>query len=140
MSKYKGKLTDEQRTYVVMRLATYDKPFEVLQGLKEKFGVTIVFQTVEHYHPERAASRHLAQRWKDLFWATRKAYLTNNADIGAMHKLVRIRWRENMMHEAWNACQFRIANDILDSIAKETGGGCANQRGNIRRNHGDMNP
>ena len=86
-------LTHEHKVYVVKRLAAYDAPVVIVRGLKEEFGITVRPEVIQHYHPERAHSRTLAQHWKDLFWDTRKSYVDSTADIGADHKPVRIRWR-----------------------------------------------
>ena len=116
-----GKLTDEQKAYVVRRLAEYDKPMAIAHGLKEMFGVTVSHQAVEHYDPERPAGHDLAQKWRDVFWRARSAFIESTADIGSMRKEVRIRVRERMMREEWEAGRCKIANEILDSIAKEAG-------------------
>jgi hypothetical protein len=106
----------------VKRLATYDWPPAIVRGLKREFGITVRYKLVHHYHPERVDSRTLAQRWRDLFWKTRQAFIDDTADIGAGYKPVRIRWRGEFVQETWDLGQYKIANDILDSIAKETGG------------------
>ena len=123
------RLTYEQKVYVVKRLAAYDAPVVIVRGLKEEFGITVRPELIQHYHPERAHARTLAQHWKDLFWDTRKSYVDSTADIGADHKPVRIRWRGEMVQETWGAGQHKIANEILDSVAKEVGSGAANGHG-----------
>jgi hypothetical protein len=63
----------------------------------------------------------MTRRWRDLFWKTRKAFKEGFADIGANYPLVRIYWRGEMAQEMWADGKHGIANDILDSIAKESG-------------------
>jgi hypothetical protein len=121
------RLTHEQKVYVVKRLAAFDAPAVIVRGLKEEFGITVRPEVAERYDPERAHSPRLAQHWKDLFWDTRKAFIDSIADVGANHPLVRIRWRGEMVQEAWGAGQHRIANEILDSVAKEAGAGAGNR-------------
>lgn len=113
-------LTDRQKIYVVKGLAAYDPLVMIVRGLKEEFGITVQAPTLRYYNPE---NRHptLAQRWKDLFWRTRRSYIDGTVDIGASHKPVRIRWRGKFAEAAWNAEQYKVANAILDSIAKEIG-------------------
>jgi hypothetical protein len=118
---YARKLTDEQKTYVVTRLATYHSPTAIARDLKELFGVTITVQSVDYYHPQRATSGMLAQRWKDLFWETRKAYLAGCAQAGTVEQMVRIQLREDMVLMARDAGQYRVANELLNCIAKEAG-------------------
>jgi len=116
------RLTYEQKVYVVKRLAAYDAPVVIVRGLREEFGITVRLGLLQYYHPERAQGSTLAQHWKDLFWDTRKSYGDSTADIGADHKPVRIRWRGEMVQETWGAGQHKIANEILDSVAKEVAG------------------
>lgn len=116
------KLTDEQKAYVVRRLAEYDKPVAIAQGLKEIFGVTISHQAIEHYDPGRPAGHDLALKWRDVFLEARRAFLERTADIGPARKDVRMRLRERLMMEEWEAGRCKTANEILDSIAKDAGG------------------
>src|SRR5438045_2341475 len=112
-------LTDEHRIYIVRRLAAYDLVTAIARGLKQEFGITVRTQLIQNDNPERAAGRELARRWKDLFWKTRKAFKAGIADVGANYPLVRIYWRGEMAQETWDAGQHGVANDLLDSIAKE---------------------
>jgi hypothetical protein len=123
-----NKLTEQQRIYVVRRLAAYDKPRAIARDLAHEFGVTVSHQLVEAYHPGRAAGRRLAPRWKKLCAQARAAYLESTAEIGAMHKTVRIRWREGIAHDAWDAGQFKAASDVLDAIAKDIGDAFDNRK------------
>ena len=76
------KLTDEQKTYVVKRLAAYDKPRAIARDLAREFGVTVTHHAIAAYDPGRGAGRHLAQRWRELFARERAAYLASTAAIG----------------------------------------------------------
>jgi hypothetical protein len=121
MSKYCRKLTDEQRIYIIKRLAARHGPMAVMRGLKDDFGVTLSQHAVDHYDAERAPHSKRAQRWTDLFWREREAYLARTAHLGKTDKAARIRQREAMMHREWAAGRHAVANAILDSIAKELG-------------------
>jgi hypothetical protein len=116
-----NKLTEQQRIYVVRRLAAYDKPRAIARDLAREFGVTVSHQLVESYHPGRAAGRRLAPRWKKLFAQARKAFRESAAETGAMYTAIRVRWREGIAHDAWDAGQFKAASDVLDAIAKDIG-------------------
>jgi hypothetical protein len=119
--RYIIKLTPEQKVYVVKRLATYDTPTAITRDLKALFGVDISVQAVDQYHPERASSDNLAPCWKELFWATRKAFIAACAEAGTMEQMVRVRLREDMALMARDAGHYRVANELLDSIAREAG-------------------
>jgi hypothetical protein len=113
------KLTDQQKEYVVRRLAAYDSPTAIARDLKREFGVTIGHQSVGRYNPELGS--RLDQRWKDLFAHVRAAHLAATAGIGVTGKAADIRARERLAHAAWDAGRFKDASDILDAIAKDIG-------------------
>ena len=119
--RYIIKLTPEQKAYVVRRLATYNTPSAVARELKELFGIEIAVQSVDHYHPDRVSRDNLAPCWKELFWETRKAYVAACKEVGTMEQMVRVRLREDMVLMARDAGHYRVANELLDSIAKEAG-------------------
>ena len=112
-------LTDEHKTYIVRRLAAYESVSVVGKGLSQEFGITVPKSVIQYYDAESKQSRNLSRRWRDLFWQTRKAFHEGIADVGANYPLVRIYWRGEMAQEAWAAGQHAVANDMLDSIAKE---------------------
>jgi hypothetical protein len=115
------RLTDQQRIYVVRRLAAYDKSGEIAQALAREFGVTISLKAIEGYNPGLSAGQNLAKRWRDLFAQAREAFRQSTAEIGATHKEVRIRLRESYAHRAFEKGQFKAASDILDAIARNVG-------------------
>jgi hypothetical protein len=120
-------LTPEQKVFVVKRLATYHTPTAIVHDLKELFGVEVKVKTVDHYHPERSTHDKLASCWKELFWATREAFIAACAQVGTMEQMVRVRLREDMVLTAQDAGHYRIANELLDSIAREAGQMFANR-------------
>ena len=116
-----GKLTAAQKEYVVHRLAAFDSPSTVQKALLEQFGVKITRSSIEFYDPTKRASAKRPEKWQEIFFATRKAFVEGRAEIGASHPLVRIRWRETMALRQMERENDRLANDILDSIAEEVG-------------------
>jgi len=44
----------------------------------------------------------------------------DRTEVAAVRRLTRIRWRESMVEAALEQGELKLANDILDSIAKET--------------------
>jgi hypothetical protein len=123
-----NKLTEQQRIYLVRRLAAFDKPRAIARDFAREFGVTVSPQLVESYHPGRAAGRRLAPRWKQLFAQARAAFLDSTTETGAMHEAVRVHWREGIAHDAWDAGLFKAASDVLDAIAKDIGGAFDNRK------------
>jgi hypothetical protein len=76
------KLTDEHKTYVVKRLAAYDKPKAIARDLAQELGATLTHHGVAAYDPTRRAGKHLAPRWRALFARERAAYHASTAGIG----------------------------------------------------------
>jgi hypothetical protein len=89
------KLTDEQKTYVVKRLAAHHKPRAIARDLERQSGITVTHHAIAAYDPGRGAGRHLAPRWRALFARERAAYLASTAAIGvARTELVPSRQRK----------------------------------------------
>ena len=117
----RGKLNDRLKEYVVERLAGFDSVSAIVKSLREEFGVTVCRQSIEQYHALRRP--RCAERWKELFVATRRAIIEGKAERGAANKMVRLRWRENMVLRAMEREDFALADRLLNSIAGEVGDG-----------------
>jgi hypothetical protein len=124
----RNKLTDEQRIYVVKRLAVFHSLISIVRGLQQEFGITISQQAVHHYNAERSEGKQLAPRWKDLFWAARRDYIASVANVGNTGKAERLRRCEAMMHKHREAGRHALANAILDAIARDIGGSFGKKR------------
>jgi hypothetical protein len=114
-----NKLTDEQKTHVVQRLARYESSASIARWLRQECGVAISRQGVEYYDPDSYAGRHCAGRWKELFLATRKAITDDIAEIGAANQMVRVRWLDAMARAAMDKGSFKLAADLLAQVARE---------------------
>jgi len=119
--RHHGKLNDRLKEYVVERLAGFDSPGAIVKSLREEFGVTITRQSIEQYHALRRP--RCAEKWKLQFVATRRAIIEGKAERGAANKMVRLRWRENMVLRAMEREDFALADRLLNSIASEVGEG-----------------
>lgn len=69
------KYSDDVKTRVVQSLACFDPPSVVVKSIKADFGVDITAQAVEGYDPNKVAGKKLSKRYRELFDATRKAFL-----------------------------------------------------------------
>jgi len=114
-----NKLTDEQKTHVVQRLAGYESSASIAKWLRQECGVAISRQGVEYYDPTSYAGRHCAERWKELFHATRKAIADGYAEIGAANQMVRVCWLDAMARAAMDKGSFKLAADLLAQVARE---------------------
>ncbi len=84
-----GKLTREQKIYVVRRLAAYDGPAEIARDMRRQFGIEITRQAVAQYDPTKGSE--CAEEWADLFRALRREYMDDKADrAGKSRRVERI--------------------------------------------------
>jgi hypothetical protein len=118
-------LTDEIKEFIVKALACYDTPTQVAEAVNATFGVTVTRQQVYRYDPE--CSEPPAQRWIDLHAATRRALLSEAAEIGIAHRMVRLRILDRLVHRCErNGVALTLA--CLEMAAKECGGFYENRR------------
>jgi len=115
-------LTEEQKVFIIQRLACYRSPQEVADEVKEEFGVEILRQHVNRYNPLQV---RIAKKWHDLWQATREKYLNSIAEIGIAQKV----WRLDMADHSYRKTKNPARRDaLLEYAAKEMGGAFTNTR------------
>lgn len=124
----KGKLNDEQRTFVVQSLACFDSVSTVRENLKKDYGVEVSLQAIETYDPNKKAGAKLAKKWKVLFEATREAFINDTSEIGISHRAVRLRALQRMASAAEGMKNYVLASSLLEQAAKEMGGSYTNRK------------
>ncbi len=137
-----GRLTEEQKIFVVGELACWRKPQEVADALKEQFGVELERQSIERYDPTKYAGRGLKDPLLTLFHDTRRAYREETANIALSGKAERIRRLEDladkviaMAQKAEIAGNLAFAEKLVEraqlvfkQIAEEMGDAFTNRR------------
>jgi hypothetical protein len=114
-----SKLSREIQTFVVQSVAAFDEPSVVAEAIKEEFGIAITRQAIEAYDPTKFAGRDLAERWRELFWATREAFLADTARIGISHRTVRLRALQRLASRAEAHDDLHLMLKVLDQAARE---------------------
>lgn len=132
-----SKLTDEQKRFLVIRLAEGTGPSTVLAAFKERWPtVELTKQAVQHYDPTTVQGAQLNKKLRVLFEARRKKYVQSVVDEPLVHQRVRVReWAEDVdqLSEDITALRklknYRLAAelrkqkaDIVEKISKEVGG------------------
>ncbi|MDQ7246659.1 DUF2280 domain-containing protein [Dongia sedimenti] len=112
-------LTDEIKIFIVKGLACYDTPTQVAEAVKATFGVEVSRQQVYVYDP--GCSQPPAQRWRDLYAATRQALLRELAEVGIAHRAVRLR-RLDRLESRSERNNVTTALKCIEMAAKECGG------------------
>lgn len=121
-------LPDEVKTYIVQQLACFETPSDVVKAVKDEFGQEITRQAVEYYDPGKRAGRGLSDEFRQLFAATREAFLTDTAAIGVSHKVVRLRTLARLAERAEKAGNMVLVASLLEQVAKECGDAFTNRQ------------
>src|SRR5712671_6838685 len=121
MTDPRRKLNREHKVQLVQRLAGFDTHRAIIKWLQEEYGITLSRKGVAYYDPTTYAGRRLVERWKTLFFETRKAIREGRVEIGAANKMVRVRWLDAMARDAMDEGEFKVAAQLLAQTAKEVG-------------------
>jgi hypothetical protein len=119
-------ITEEVQTFIVVALACYKPPSEVVRLVQEEFKVKIERQNVRHYNPLQ--SPDVAEKWKELFEKTRKAFIEQTSKIGAYHQSYRLAELQGLYERALAANNLPLAGNFLKQMAEECGGLYTNKR------------
>lgn len=93
-------LKGEVKAFIVQSLACFDTPSQVVESVKKEFGLSITRQQVESHDPTKANGRGLAQKWADMFNATRERFQNEISDIPIANKAYRLRVLDRMATRA----------------------------------------
>ncbi len=135
-----AKLTDDIKTFVVQQLAQYRTPTQVAEDVSVNFGVKIERNQVFKYDPDGAAGSELAQRWKDLHAATRKAFLETTAGIPVAQRSYRLMKIQGVVERAEQMGNSKMVLEALEQAAKEEGDVFTNRQkieASVGRTHED---
>jgi hypothetical protein len=119
-------LTDELKEFIVKRLACDDTPSQVVEAVYVNFEITVSRQQVHRYDPNCAQPP--AQRWRELYAATRQAWLREVAEIGIAQKAVRLAMLDRMARRMMANNRIDRTLACLEQAAKECGGMYENRR------------
>ena len=107
----------------MLQLACFDTPTEVAKQVKERFDISIERQQVYHYQTENAA-----KEWRDLYAATREAYIKDTAASAIAQQGFRVRELEKLFLRAKARGADKLASEFLRQAAEEMGGVYTNAR------------
>lgn len=124
-----AKLEDQHRRFIVIRLACFESPSQVAEAVRDRFGIDVPRQQVYGYDVAAAETtgRRIAQHWKELFWETRRRYLSELSDIAVANKAYRLRRLDDLSRRAERMGNFKLAAALLEQAAKEMGGHFTNR-------------
>ena len=118
-----GALKKEVQRFIVQRLACFDSPAEVIEACKAEFDIEISRQAVAHYDPTKGGDgKRLAEGHRELFYVTRKRFISEMLNIDIAHRAFRLRELSDLYHLAKREGMVVIAAQFLEQAAKEVGG------------------
>ncbi|AZC30117.1 Phage protein [Pseudomonas chlororaphis subsp. piscium] len=121
-------LKNEVKSFIVQALACFDTPSQVVDSVKNEFGVVVTRQQVETHDPTKAAGKGLAIKWQTLFHDTRKRFREDTAEIPIANRAYRLRAMNRFVERAEGMKNISLAMQILEQAAKECGDVYVNRR------------
>lgn len=117
-----AKLTDEQKYFITQSLACFDTPSVIVEAVKEEFAIAVTPSQVQAYDPTKFQGRALSKKYKDIFEATRQAFLDEKSQIPIASKAYRLRTLQRLLDFYVSRKNMVQAQSVLEQAAKETGG------------------
>ncbi|MGH8334208.1 MAG: DUF2280 domain-containing protein [Pseudomonas fluorescens] len=133
-------LKDEVKRFIVQALACFDTPTQVVQAVKETFGLEVTRQQCELYDPTKHAGRDLGVKWKAVFEDTRKRFREETAEIPIANRAFRLRAMNRFVEKAETMKNIGLAMQILEQAAKETGDMYVNRQTKNENPHDNLVP
>ncbi|SXE69533.1 Uncharacterized conserved protein [Klebsiella variicola] len=120
-------LKPEVRAFIVQELACFDTPSQIVESVQKEFKVQVTRQQVASHDPTKVAGKGLAQKWVDLFNATRKRFQNEIADIPIANKAYRLRVLDRMATNAEKMKNYGMTSQLIEQAAKEMGDAYTNK-------------
>lgn len=121
-------MNDEIRVFVIQALASFDGPSQVVEAVKQEYGVQMTPQAVQCYDPTKYAGRNLKPKWRAIFEKARKAFVEDSSDIPIAHRSTRLRALQRMAQAAEKAKNYPLAASLHKQAAEEMGNAYTNRR------------
>ncbi|MGC9636111.1 UNVERIFIED_CONTAM: DUF2280 domain-containing protein [Acinetobacter pittii] len=118
-------LKEPVKIFIVQALACRDTPQEVVEQVKQEFGVDISRSQCECYDPTKYSGRNLSKKFVELFELTREKFDEGLIDIPIANKYYRLKQYQRQLDRTRNV---KTALKILEQAAKDIGGQFTNRQ------------
>ncbi|QPF12116.1 DUF2280 domain-containing protein [Acinetobacter baumannii] len=118
-------LKEPVKIFIVQALACRDTPQEVVEQVKQEFGVDISRSQCECYDPTKYSGRNLSKKFVELFESTREKFDEGLIDIPIANKYYRLKQYQRQLDRTRNV---KTALKILEQAAKDIGGQFTNRK------------
>lgn len=115
-----AKLTEPVKDFIVRELAAYSTPTQVVELVKQNFGVIVTRQKVWEYDATTTRNA-LGKKRRVLFEKARKAFLENVNDIPIASRAVRLKKLNRLVESAEEKGAVMLTANLLEQAAKEVG-------------------
>ncbi|WP_458722435.1 DUF2280 domain-containing protein [Pseudomonas brenneri] len=114
-------LKNEVKSFIVQALACFDTPSQVVEAVKNEYGLVLSRQQVETHDPTKSAGKGLAVKWVTLFHDTRKRFREETAEIPIANRAYRLRGLGRMAEKAESMRNLALTAQLYEQAAKEVG-------------------
>lgn len=125
-----AELSKEIQTFIVQQFAMFGTPQEIVDLVKENYGVETSRPQVFFYNADM--NPKFPKKWREIFAATRKRFLEDVSLIPIASRNYRLRELDTMYHDEkrkTEAVRNKVGmRDTLEQAAKEVGDAYTNKR------------
>lgn len=122
-------LSAEEKSAVVIMLACYWTPTEVVTYVKEEWNRVVSRQAIHRYDPTKVnGQRSLAKKWSDLFHASRHHFLTDVASHAVSKMPYRMGIYQKVIDSALKVHNYDMVLRAMEQAAKDEGGSYTNRQ------------
>ena len=119
-------LKEPVKIFIVQALACRDTPQEVVDLVKQEYGIQISRSQCQAYDPTKYSGRNLSKKFVDLFNKTRADFDAGLIDIPIANKHYRLKQYQKQLER--NAKNTVMSLKILEQAAKDCGGQFTNKQ------------
>lgn len=116
------RLKKNQKIKIVKHLACMKSPSEVVEAVKQEFGIEIPRSQVCLYNPDLISGTNLSKELRHLYYDTRRKYVEEESEVPVFHKGYRMNEIQDLYEKAKRAGNIVLAMQLLEQAAKESGG------------------
>lgn len=130
-------LTEDAKRHIVQALACFDTPTQVVESVKEEFGIDVPRNQVAQYDPTKVSGKSLSKKWRTIFDETRRQFLDRVTDIPISQRAFRLRALGRMATQAEKMRNIGLAVQLIEQAAKEVGDVYVNRRVDVEKSLDD---
>ncbi|WP_180075154.1 DUF2280 domain-containing protein [Acinetobacter sp. YH12254] len=113
-------LKEPVKMFIVQSLACFETPQQVVDAVRERYGIEIDRQQVASYDPTKATCRGISKALKKLFEDTRRDFRANIENIAIANKAFRLMELQKMYEGSGK--NKRAKQNLLKQAFQETDG------------------